>query len=639
MAHSLQSKQAKVLTTLWLLSFILALALVAVLAPVNLQNITGDWQLTAAAPALPDFIPYSAFVNFTLIVRYLALAVCLSASGLIVLSQPANWSGWLAAYTFLFLPLALNLAGYTESWPYPEPWDALLGPAYGLAQLFGLAGLVVLAHVFPNGRFQPRWTGILMGFLLSLILGVFVSSNLLGGQIDSLWVVGALGLLVLFSLGLASQVYRYRLAPPAERRSSRGFVVALGLFLLGTIFSVVFSDGTRPISSLIFLYLDILLLSLVPISTVHAILRHGLWGGEAGLDKRPVRLYFAGWAAAVVVGITLLSLVGDRLASASTQPVGALAWDKPAIPVIVDTDLSMDDHLALLFLLRHPGVQIKAITVSGTGEAHCQPGVRNMLDILENLQAPEIPVTCGRETPLAGDHVFPDAWRQGADTLYGVSLPPGTRQPYAGNAVELMRSVLEQEPKKVTLITLGPLTNPGEALQAHPDLAGEIERIYIMGGAVDVPGNVGVSTGQIDNQVAEWNIYADPSSANLVLRAGAPVTLVPLDATNYVPVTMPFLGRLDANRETPAAQLAYDLMSARRDVILSGGASFWDVLTAAVVLDGSLSSYKIGGIVVEEAEGPTSGQTRLDASGPKAIYAIWADGSRFEEQFLQALNR
>ena len=34
--------------------------------------------------------------------------------------------------------------------------------------------------------------------------------------------------------------------------------------------------------------------------------------------------------------------------------MGELTWDKPAIPVIVDTDLSMDDHLALLYLLRHP---------------------------------------------------------------------------------------------------------------------------------------------------------------------------------------------------------------------------------------------------------------------------------------------
>jgi inosine-uridine nucleoside N-ribohydrolase len=101
---------------------------------------------------------------------------------------------------------------------------------------------------------------------------------------------------------------------------------------------------------------------------------------------------------------------------------------------------------------------------------------------------------------------------------------------------------------------------------------------------------------------------------------------------------MQFLNRLEANRDTPAAQLAYGLLAARREAILSGGASFWDVLTAAIVLDGSLASYQIGGIVVEAAAGAEIGKTRLDPAGPKASYATWADGSRFEEQFLQALN-
>jgi pyrimidine-specific ribonucleoside hydrolase len=277
--------------------------------------------------------------------------------------------------------------------------------------------------------------------------------------------------------------------------------------------------------------------------------------------------------------------------------------------------------------------------VSGTGEVHCKPGVRNMLDILEMLGEPEIPVTCGRETPLSGDHAFPDSWREGADTLYGVELPAGTRQPYPGSAVELIQSVLVEADQPITLLTLGPLTNPGEALEAHPELAAEIERIYIMGGAVGVPGNVGPSTPEIDNQVAEWNIYADPHSANLVLRSGAAITLVPLDATNFVPVSMAFLNRLEGNRATPAAQLAYDLMAARRDMVLSGTASFWDILTAATLLDGSLASYKIGGVVVEEAEGPSSGQTRLDENGPRASYAVWADRARFEDHFLQALQR
>lgn len=58
-----------------------------------------------------------------------------------------------------------------------------------------------------------------------------------------------------------------------------------------------------------------------------------------------------------------------------------------------------------------------------------------------------------------------------------------------------------------------------------------------MGGVVDVPGNVGASHGGIDNMAADWNIYVDPRAAAIVLQSGVPITLVPLDATNHVPVT------------------------------------------------------------------------------------------------------
>ncbi len=61
--------------------------------------------------------------------------------------------------------------------------------------------------------------------------------------------------------------------------------------------------------------------------------------------------------------------------------------------------------------LASPAVDIKAITVSGTGEAHCDAGVDVVLRLLERLDAPTIDVACGRETPIAGDLAFPDAWR------------------------------------------------------------------------------------------------------------------------------------------------------------------------------------------------------------------------------------
>jgi pyrimidine-specific ribonucleoside hydrolase len=80
-----------------------------------------------------------------------------------------------------------------------------------------------------------------------------------------------------------------------------------------------------------------------------------------------------------------------------------------------------------------------------------------------------------------------------------------------------------------------------------------------MGGAVKVPGNLQVPGVQIDNRVAEWNIYVDPHAAAVVFESGAPITLVPLDATNDAPLTMAFYKRLEADHTTPEADFVYQV--------------------------------------------------------------------------------
>jgi inosine-uridine nucleoside N-ribohydrolase len=94
--------------------------------------------------------------------------------------------------------------------------------------------------------------------------------------------------------------------------------------------------------------------------------------------------------------------------------------------------------------------------------------------------------------------------------------------------------VIQGSPEKVTLVTLGPLTNVAQALEAEPSLVDYIEMIYVMGGAVSVPGNVGFIV--TDNAVAEWNIYVDPHAAAIVFESGAPITLA-MDVPT-VPATM-----------------------------------------------------------------------------------------------------
>ncbi|MDQ2935406.1 MAG: nucleoside hydrolase, partial [Chloroflexota bacterium] len=284
-----------------------------------------------------------------------------------------------------------------------------------------------------------------------------------------------------------------------------------------------------------------------------------------------------------------------------------------------------------------PEVSVKAITVTGTGEAHCGPGVRNALGIVALAEQPDIPVACGRETPLAGDHAFPPSWRDGVDALFGLSLPENPNQPASGSAGQLLAATLRSSPVKVTLLTLGPLTNLAEALRDSPELAEKIDALYVMGGAVDVEGNVGVSGVGIDNRFAEWNVYIDPVAADLVLQS-APVTFVPLDATNRAPVTTGFVDRLAGDAVTPPAAFSRDVLNQLRDSIASGGYYFWDPLAAAVLTDESLASFNSRALAVVVNEGPESGRLISMANGPLTRFATSADVQRFEQLFLDTIN-
>ena len=315
-----------------------------------------------------------------------------------------------------------------------------------------------------------------------------------------------------------------------------------------------------------------------------------------------------------------------------------LPEDAPVRNVIVDLDMAHEDMTALLFLLNHPQINVQAVTVSGTGEAHCEAGVQNALGLLELTDNSETPVVCGREIPLAGDHEFPSEWRERADAVYGVALPEVTVTPDL-SAVDAIVSVLDASQKPMTIITLGPLTNLGEALQASPEIAATIESIYIMGGALDVPGNVGLSGVGIDNAVAEWNIYIDPMAANIVLRSGIPATLVPLDATAYVPVTPAFYQHLGEIRESSEANFIYDILTANLDLMESGGFQFWDTLTAAIVTDESLATFETRTILVVETEGSESGYTRPVENGVSVRVATSADRQRFEILLMAVVNQ
>ena len=337
--------------------------------------------------------------------------------------------------------------------------------------------------------------------------------------------------------------------------------------------------------------------------------------------------------------IMIGTFVPDIPISVTAEPI-VLATPTPLnepLHVIINDDMAISGMDAILYLLKHPNVEVEAITVAGTGEAHCAPGIQHALGLVALNKSQNIPVACGRELPLVGTHAFPFAWRMRVDDLYGLSLPAGGSASSL-TAPKLIASTIRESDHKVTIISLAALTNIAEALTSSPDIVENIEMIYLMGGAVEVNGNVGSMGTGIENQFAEWNIYIDPHAASIVINSGAPITLVPLDATTDVPVTTRVYKTLEANRSTPEAGFIYELWTTNLGIIQSGGRQFWDELTAAIATDESLVTFEMFELQVVEEEGPESGYTKPTTGGAKIRVAVSADAERFEETFLNVLN-
>lgn len=255
-------------------------------------------------------------------------------------------------------------------------------------------------------------------------------------------------------------------------------------------------------------------------------------------------------------------------------------------PIVIDTDMAIDDWPAMLYLLHHPETEVLAITVTGAGEAHCDPGAQHAVDLVDITPSRGTPVACGPSEPMDGYFEFPKSWRHDADTFYGVPLTRSNRRPVAIGSPELLVTTLRKATQPVRLLILGNATNVGLAMEQAPDIKSKIERIFFMGGSIWHPGNIIVQgfTDHFKNKVAEWNIMIDPVAARIVFRSGVPVTLVPLDGTQQQQVTRQDIRQFTKKAKTPGARFFAKVFEKIKWFVDSGEYYYWDVLTAAVAI-------------------------------------------------------
>ncbi len=286
--------------------------------------------------------------------------------------------------------------------------------------------------------------------------------------------------------------------------------------------------------------------------------------------------------------------------------------------LIIDCDPGVDDATALLLAFAAPdALDILGVTVVA-GNTGLAQTVRNARIVRQIAGRADVPVFAGCARPMVRDSVdagqFHGESGLGPLPIFEPDAPVGE-----GHAVDFIVRTLMESPEKVTLAVTGPATNIAMALVLEPRIAAQIDEIVVMGGARSAGGNITAS--------AEFNIFADPHAAHVMLTAGCRVTMFGLDAT-YQVLSMPErVAALEAV-DSEAARASAALMRFSNDLEVKpsrrAGAPLHDPCTIAYLLKSQLFVVNAAHIAVETNAGLTFGHTAVEfRAKPAAINANW----------------
>ncbi|XP_040995399.1 uncharacterized protein LOC121241621 isoform X1 [Juglans microcarpa x Juglans regia] len=340
-----------------------------------------------------------------------------------------------------------------------------------------------------------------------------------------------------------------------------------------------------------------------------------------------------------------------------TGVIGANLYTLEGRPrrVLLDTDVDTDDIFALLYLLKQnrSELEVEAVTINANAWTDAGHSVNQIYDILYMMGRDDIAVGVGGDGGILEDGtVLPNVGgflpiiEQGISTVgycryrqaipvgsrgrldldanYGIRkafLPQGRRK-YTPLGQPTAQQVMIEEISEgpITVFLIGAHTNFAIFLMNNPHLKKNIEHIYVMGGGVRsknptgcCPKNAGSSsclpqqcgdhgnlyTAYASNPNAEFNMFGDPFAAYQVFHSGIPITLVPLDATDTIPISEKFFDTFEQNQNTYEAQYCFQSLKISRDTWFGNqfytSYFMWDSLAAGVATSIMLNSHNHDG--------------------------------------------
>ncbi|TPE67529.1 nucleoside hydrolase [Halalkalibacterium halodurans] len=304
--------------------------------------------------------------------------------------------------------------------------------------------------------------------------------------------------------------------------------------------------------------------------------------------------------------------------------------------VLLFCDPGIDDSVAIMYALLHPGLDVVGI-VTGYGNVTQEQATANAFYLLSLAGRSDIPVYAGAQFPLTGEIAtyYPEI--HGENGL-GPIRPPIDLEGELLNFTDLFDLIISY-PDDITIIDVGRLTSLSIAYILGEETMGRVKQVIVMGGAFFVPGNV--------SPVAEANFIGDPVAANLIMERARPLTVVPLNVTSYSVVTDEHIRAITDryyNPFTPFIQPIYHYYATAYSALIPGleGALFHDVLAVMALVHPEMFQMMKRDVSVSIAP-LTRGQSVADFRpfAPEGELKIAVDFHypTFIQSFIQVLRR
>jgi inosine-uridine nucleoside N-ribohydrolase len=297
-----------------------------------------------------------------------------------------------------------------------------------------------------------------------------------------------------------------------------------------------------------------------------------------------------------------LLLVGFAFAVASLHAVGAKT------PILLDTDIGtdIDDAFALALIINSPELELRGVTtVAGDTQARARLAAKLLWEAGPAWR--NVPVYAGE--PGKPQPVDQTRWAEGftSPTLH------------LSGAVDFMKSEIDRQPGKVTIIAIGELTNVAALVKSDPAMAKKIKLVALMGGSI------ARGYGPDSKPEAEWNIKSNPEAARVVFSCGVPLLVAPLDVTAMLQLDAAGRRRVFTHLTplTNALTILYHLWGNETPTL-------FDPMAVAMLIDPSLCETKR---LAMEVDG--QGFTRVVEGRPaNATVGMHTDPEKFFEFYL-----